>query len=98
MKENIRDFIKSEVDFKSLKTDTGIFETAVYTDGLSIGVSKETSDEGNIVFIFNLFCGDEYINISDHTTEDNILSDEMMQRIENEIRKLKEIQNGLHKE
>ena len=98
MKENIRDFIKSEVDFKSLKVDTGIFETAVYTDGLSIGVSKETSDEGNIVFIFNLFCGDEYINISDHTTEDNILSDEMMQRIENEIRKLKEIQNGLHKE
>lgn len=98
MKENIRDFIKSEVDFKSLKADTGIFETAVYTDGLSIGVSKETNDEGNIVFIFNLFCGDEYINISDHTTEDNILSDEMMQRIENEIRKLKEIQNGLHKE
>lgn len=61
--EQIEKIIHKNVDFNALKKDQGII--VFYEKGdISIGVSFETDDDGNDVYIYNLFWqDDEYINI-----------------------------------
>lgn len=44
----------------------GITEFYTGKNKMSIGVSYEDIDEEKNVYIYNIFCGDEYINISNH--------------------------------
>lgn len=50
-----------EIPLESLVVDSGIYEFYVENDK-SIGISYEHIEE-NLVYIFNIFLGDEYINI-----------------------------------
>ena len=61
--EKMEEIIKNEIPFSLLEKNKGIVE--FYEDeNISIGLSFEDLDEEQKdVYIFNLFYGDEYINI-----------------------------------
>lgn len=61
----------------------GIYEFFPY--GLltkkSIGISYEDIDDEKDVYIYNIFVGDEYINISNRGTKDNPLPTEVLEEL-----------------
>ena len=61
--DEMKQLIETEVPFDSLKLNASVVEFYA-ADKLSIGISYETDDEGKECYIYNLFCGDEYINIA----------------------------------
>lgn len=65
-KHTYKDFIDT-IDFSEIQKDNGIYEYPITTIGkktLSLGISYETNDDAQEVYVYNLFCNDEYINIS----------------------------------
>ena len=65
-KNTYKDFIDT-IDFSEIQKDNGIYEYPITTIGkktLSLGISYETNDDAQDVYIYNLFYNDEYINIS----------------------------------
>jgi hypothetical protein len=71
----ILDFINTKIPFNKLKKNEGIFETNVIENSdnsdISIGVSYEDNDNGEEVYIYNVFVEDEYINISSTGNKEN---------------------------
>ena len=63
----VRDFLREirNLDLGSVKKDSGITEFCFH-ENLSAGISFETLEEPDAGegYIFNLFLGDEYINLS----------------------------------
>lgn len=60
--KEMKDIFTTEIPLESLTVDSGIYEFHV-EDGKSIGISYERVEE-KPVYIFNIFLGDEYVNIS----------------------------------
>lgn len=62
--EEMKTIFTTEIPLNELVVDSGIYEFHD-ENGKGIGVSHETSEEtGNLVYVFNIFLDDEYINIS----------------------------------
>ena len=82
---NISEFIKNQIPFNELKKGEGIFETDfINNSDFTIGVSYETNDDGEEVYIYNVFAGTryiennvifggEYINIGETGNKEDIL-------------------------
>lgn len=65
-KHTYKDFINT-IDFSEIQKDNGIYEYPIATIGketLSLGISYETNDDAQDVYVYNLFRNDTYINIS----------------------------------
>ena len=60
--KEMKNIFETEIPLESLTVDSGIYEFHM-EDEKSIGVSYEHV-EGKPVYIFNIFLGDEYVNIS----------------------------------
>lgn len=78
-KQTYKEFI-DKIDFSEIQKDNGIYEYLITTVGketLTLGISYETNDNAQDVYVYNLFCNDTYINISATGTPtkkyDNIL-------------------------
>ncbi len=52
-----------EIPLEGLVADSGIYEFHE-ENGKSIGISYEHNEDEKLIYIFNIFFGDEYINIS----------------------------------
>lgn len=90
--ENLADFIKKELPFNDLKIDTGIAETNnINNTDISIGVSYERDENGNNVFIYNLFAGEEYINISNKGTDKNKMPNSVLIELKDGILEVQSI-------
>lgn len=68
-------FIES-IDFSGIKKDAGIYEFDVNA-GQSIGISFETIS-GEDVYVYNIFAGDEYINISATGTKEKPVTEDVI--------------------
>lgn len=64
----MKDFIFANIPFAELQKNQGIYETPAI-NGKSIGVSYEDTEDASDVFIYNIFCNGEYINISGYGTK-----------------------------
>lgn len=65
-KHTYKGFIDT-IDFSKIQKDNGIYEYPITTIGketLSLGISYETNDDAQDVYVYNLFRNKEYINIS----------------------------------
>lgn len=79
---NISDFISAQIPFKEMIKDNGIYETDfINGSNMSIGVSFETNDDGEEVYIYNVFAGDNYINIDEAGNKENIMPDSVINEI-----------------
>lgn len=58
-----------------------IHEFPVGEDSMAIGISLENIDEERNIFVYNIFCGDEYININGYGTQKEPLPDVMLEEI-----------------
>lgn len=83
-REGFKDFIMKNIDFQLLVKNHGIYEFQISGDK-SLGVSyedmKEDDNSVKAVYIYNLFCGDEYINISGYGTRDNLIPDKLLDEL-----------------
>lgn len=73
----LREFLLSQFNFGEINQmlNCGIYETELFGDtDVSFGCSYELID-GEFVYIYNIFVGGEYINISNHGTPYCILPD-----------------------
>lgn len=61
--KEMENIFKNEIPLKELVVDSGIFEFHE-ENGKSIGVSYEHNENGNLIYIFNIFLGEEYVNIT----------------------------------
>lgn len=62
--KEMEDIFAMEIPLEGLALDSGIYEFHE-ENGKSIGVSYEHSeDSGKLVYIFNIFLDDEYVNIT----------------------------------
>ena len=81
--EKMREIIEKNISFDSLGKDKGI--CVFYEAGtLSVGISFESeSPDGEEMarYIYNLFLGDEYVNIGGYGTLDNPLPDDVIQEM-----------------
>lgn len=68
--------ILNKIDFTKIKKGNGIHEFPIHKD-LSLGISLEDED-GEEVYIYNLFLADTYINISNRGTRENKYSRELL--------------------
>lgn len=82
-KHTYKNFINT-IDFPEIQKNNGIYEYPIATIGketLSLGISYETNDDAQDVYVYNLFYNNEYINISATGTPsqkyDNILLAEL---------------------
>lgn len=65
-KHTYKGFI-NQIDFSAIQKDNGIYEYPITTIGketLSLGISYETNDDTQDIYVYNLFYNKEYINIS----------------------------------
>lgn len=60
--KEMEDIFTTEIPLEGLAVDSGIWEFHV-ENNKSIGISYEDID-GKLVYIFNIFINDEYININ----------------------------------
>ena len=61
--QELEKILMEEIPLEKLSIDSGILE--FHQDGeKSLGISYEHNDEGNKVYIFNVFWNDQYINVS----------------------------------
>lgn len=87
--EKIKNSILTEVPFSSLEKNKGIFEFFEHGDNskgfnpenLSLGISYEDIDEEKDVYIYNIFAGEEYINISNRGSKENPIPDEVLREL-----------------
>lgn len=85
--EEMRRIAEAEIDFGNLEKNAGI--TVFYELGaISAGVSYETGEDGQDVYIYNLFVYDhEYINISEVGSSDDrtpdVIINEMVEQWNN---------------
>lgn len=83
-REGFKDFIMKNIDFQLLVKNRGIYEFQISGDK-SLGISyediKEDDNHVKAVYIYNLFCGDEYINISSYGTRDNLIPDKLLDEL-----------------
>lgn len=77
--------IINKIDFTKIKKGNGIYEFPVHKD-LSLGISLEDED-GEEVYIYNLFLADTYINISNRGTRENKYSRELLTELYEETPK-----------
>lgn len=71
----MKKILKRQINFKSLKKDSGITEFLEFA-GYSIGISYETGENGQDVYIFNIF--DEksnYINVKGNDLSNSTLKE-----------------------
>lgn len=61
--KEMEQIIKTKIPFTELQKNNGIYEF-YEKNNLSIGISYESDDDGNDIYVYNLFCNDDYINIS----------------------------------
>lgn len=85
-KEQMKEIINNEVPFSDLQKNKGIFEFHFVMNEVkgyekSIGISYEDIDDETDVYIYNIFLGDEYINISNRGTKENPIPDEVIQEL-----------------
>jgi hypothetical protein len=79
---NISEFIKNQIPFNELKKGEGIFETDFINNSeFTLGVSFEDNDDGEEVYIYNIFAGDEYINIAETGNKENITPNAVIDEI-----------------
>lgn len=88
-KEQMKEIINNEVPFSDLQKNKGIFEFHFVMNEVkgyekSIGISYEDIDDETDVYIYNIFLGDEYINISNRGTKENPIPDEVIQELVDE--------------
>lgn len=75
---DMRKRIMNEVPFSELEKNSGIFEFCEDSGKRSLGVSYEDSEDNKEVYIFNIFVGEEYINISGAGTKENPLPEDVL--------------------
>lgn len=76
----MRQIVMTHANFSDLQKNKGICE--IYeTDGKSIGISLEDLEETPHAYIYNLFVGSEYINISGHGCLNDPLPDCVLQEL-----------------
>lgn len=71
-------FIKS-IDFSGIKKDAGIYEFDIKA-GQSIGVSFEIIEDED-VYVYNIFAGDAYINISAMGTKEKPVTKDVIREL-----------------
>ena len=80
--DKIKRFLKNQIgDFSKLPLNDGITETEEFCEGCTFGVSFETNESFEYVYIFNVFWNGEYINISEHGTRENHIPDAVVEEI-----------------
>lgn len=85
LKKRMKELIEFNCPYDDMIKNNGIYE--FYSEGRkSIGASFEDGEAGDYDeerYVYNLFIGDEYINISAAGTADNILPDPVLTEITN---------------
>lgn len=80
--EKMRKIIMESVPFSQLEKNRGIYE--FYNDNeseKSLGISYEDIDDKKDVYIYNIFIGSEYINISGEGTKKNPLPNDILEQL-----------------
>lgn len=81
--EEMKEIIMNEVPFSELQKDKGIYE--FHENGeKSLGISYESGidfDERTDVYVYNVFIGEEYINVSGYGTKENRLPEEVLNEL-----------------
>ena len=88
-KDDMRRVIELYFRFNHLEKNIGIYEFH-QQDGKSLGISYEDIEEDNSkreVYIYNIFVGSEYINISGKGTVENPLPDNVLDELVTEWNK-----------
>lgn len=76
--KEIEQIISTKIPFSELEKNTGIYEF-YKENNLSIGISYESDDDCNDVYIYNLFYNDDYINIFSVGTGKNKYTNMLLQ-------------------
>lgn len=80
--EEMRKIIMGNVPFSQLEKNRGIYE--FYNDNeseKSLGISYEDIDDKKDVYIYNIFIGSEYVNISGEGTKENPLPNDILEQL-----------------
>lgn len=77
---DFKEFIIKNIDFKQLVKNHGIYEFRI-SDKISLGISYEDIDNLTDIYIYNLFYGNEYINISGYATIDDLIPDTILNEL-----------------
>ena len=67
--EEIKVFIKKEIPFDTMEKNGGIYESSSigkdeYGGDITIGVSYEENEEDGEFYYYNIFVGEEYIDVA----------------------------------
>lgn len=84
-KHTYKGFI-NQIDFSAIQKDNGIYEYPITTIGketLSLGISYETNDDTQDIYVYNLFYNKEYINISATGTPTNKYNSILLSELNN---------------
>lgn len=87
--EKIKNAILKEVSFSKLEKNKGIYEFFKHGDNsksfnpenLSLGISYEDIDNEKDIYIYNIFAGEEYININAKGTKENPIPNEVLKEL-----------------
>lgn len=86
--------IKTKIPFSELGKNSGIYE--FYNENnLSIGISYESDDDRNDIYVYNLFCNDNYINISAIGTSKHKYKKEVIMELAREWKKCEKHLNDI---
>lgn len=69
--EKMKNIFRKEIPLKELMPDSGIHEFHIENEK-SIGVSYEHDENGKLIYYFNIFIGEEYIDFTNGSTFDSI--------------------------
>lgn len=70
----MKQILDTEVPFGDLVKNSGIYEFYEHGD-LSIGISYEADENGKDIYIFNLFCEGDYVNICSTGNNEETISE-----------------------
>ena len=87
--ESMKQVIMENVPFSELSKNKGIYEFFEPGDNnpgfkpknMSLGISYEDADDEKDVYVYNIFIGEEYINISGRGSKENPLPDDVLSEL-----------------
>lgn len=79
-KDEMKQIIMEAVPFSKLKKNSGIYEFNMVGDK-SLGISYEDLEDLEAAYVYNIFLGDQYANVSTRGTVDNPTPDELLEEL-----------------